>query len=666
MSEPAADRAVYPSVSPPKEPPAKEGSNAAAQQAPGAGAGGAAPAFAEDLVKEGSSTNLGAPAVSASDFDDGGGKGGAKSSLLRGSKKSKLRARAGASHLHPGSPFMRRWDVTMMLMMLFTALVTPYEVAFMDGGTVDFLFVLNRLVDLLFLIDLGINFLAPYQGSGKDDGQWVHDGRKIAQHYLRTWFTIDVVSLLPYDIVGMLVESDDVDVSQLKVVRIVRLFRLLKLFRVLRASRIMKRWETLVDLNYKIISLVKFALIMCFVAHWMACGWALTGSMSSMCDLCDVVLLSAEEFLVCCPQTGSWMTSELSVTTGGDRYAASLYWAVMTLSTIGYGDLTAMNVTEQVVAVVAMLCGASLWAYVVGNVCGVVASLDVRTLQFRQTMDDLNYFMADKRLPVDLQRRLREYFHQARHMHQTGNYVTLFGKMSPKLRGDVALTTNATWISKVPYFRHIRDDCLSAIAVTLRAMVYAPNEIIPGNELHIVMRGVAAQAGRIITRGNVWGEDMILENHTLANLRPVRALTYIDVSAISREELFDVLNEFPLTRKKIQRAALLMAIVRYAQQLRDQQREQEARDAMARAIAEEERVAAHHDEEPLAIEDAGDADAAAITSSLEEVEARLQRRVEDMVSERVRGMESRFATMTAHLESLIAAAVDGSAAATKK
>ena len=284
-----------------------------------------------------------------------------------------------------------------------------------------------------------------------------------------------------------------------------------------------------------------------------------------------------------------------------DLYAAALYWSVMTLSTIGYGDITVsareawavvtsggrdkvadlprrvfvqpQNTTETLIGVFCMLCGASLWAYVVGNVCGVVASLDVRTLAFRQTMDDLkcvatlfavcmwfvqltpcrllvhSFFMSEKALDHDLRGRLREYFHQARHMHQTGNYEGLLRKLSPKLRGEVALATNRDWISKVSYFRHIRDECLSAIAVSLQASVYAPQEIVTGFKLHIVMRGVAGQQGRIITRGNVWGEDMILEARHLARVRPVRALTYLDVYALSREDLFDILEDYPATKK---------------------------------------------------------------------------------------------------------------------
>lgn len=57
--------------------------------------------------------------------------------------------------------------------------------------------------------------------------------------------------------------------------------------------------------------------------------------------------------------------------------------------------------------------------------------------------------MSEKKLPQELRRRLREYFHQAKHMHQTGNYEGLLRKLSPKLRGEVALATNRDWVSKV-------------------------------------------------------------------------------------------------------------------------------------------------------------------------------------------------------------------------
>ena len=127
-----------------------------------------------------------------------------------------------------------------------------------------------------------MNFMAPYQGHGKEEGQWIYDQGKIAHNYVRGWFAIDFISLLPFDLISVLATSPEV--RKLKAVRVVRLFRLLKLFRVFRAKRIMERWETLIDFNYKLVSLCKFALMMCFFAHWMSCIWMLAANINSACN----------------------------------------------------------------------------------------------------------------------------------------------------------------------------------------------------------------------------------------------------------------------------------------------------------------------------------------------------------------------------------------------
>ncbi len=64
----------------------------------------------------------------------------------------------------------------------------------------------------------------------------------------RTWFAIDLLSVLPFDILGLVYNSSTI--ASLKVFRMVRLLRLLKLLRILRASRIIKRWEANLSFTY--------------------------------------------------------------------------------------------------------------------------------------------------------------------------------------------------------------------------------------------------------------------------------------------------------------------------------------------------------------------------------------------------------------------------------
>lgn len=47
--------------------------------------------------------------------------------------------------LDPRKVFMQRWDVLIAVLLLFTAVVTPYEVAFIENNSfVDPLFIINR------------------------------------------------------------------------------------------------------------------------------------------------------------------------------------------------------------------------------------------------------------------------------------------------------------------------------------------------------------------------------------------------------------------------------------------------------------------------------------------------------------------------------------------
>ena len=165
--------------------------------------------------------------------------------------------------------FLPAWDSLTTLCLLFTALVTPFEVAFLTmPRTIGFalrdpLFLCNRVIDVAFGLDIILNFLLMYQDSDRIDGvKWVDEPSTIARHYLRSWFALDLFSMLPstFDILpyafgdsatsavgaagGALDNKEEEILTRFKFLRVVRCLRLIKLMRLLRASRMMTRWET--------------------------------------------------------------------------------------------------------------------------------------------------------------------------------------------------------------------------------------------------------------------------------------------------------------------------------------------------------------------------------------------------------------------------------------
>ena len=87
--------------------------------------------------------------------------------------------------LNPNSDFRRQWDMIGFLMLIFVALVTPFEIAFVGGDRLDVLKLINWVVNLYFLFDLFLNFNTGY--FDYKNGLWVTRRDLIAAQYIKSW-----------------------------------------------------------------------------------------------------------------------------------------------------------------------------------------------------------------------------------------------------------------------------------------------------------------------------------------------------------------------------------------------------------------------------------------------------------------------------------------------
>lgn len=162
----------------------------------------------------------------------------------------------GETPISNQSFMMTLFDVLGLFMILFTAVVTPFQLAFLDvevsWGSKNSLFWMDRVVDIYFLFDICINFLRPVTDHTR--GVDIIHLAEIRQQYLKGWFCIDVVSTLPLDVIGLMIKGMPVS---LKAVRLLRLLRLMKLARMLRATRTLQHWQNRLNVSYTKVELIK-------------------------------------------------------------------------------------------------------------------------------------------------------------------------------------------------------------------------------------------------------------------------------------------------------------------------------------------------------------------------------------------------------------------------
>lgn len=74
-------------------------------------------------------------------------------------------------------------------------------------------------------------------------------------------------------------------------------------------------------------------------------------------------------------ETGRPIPDRFECRDSAGMYSAAIYWSVMTITSIGYGDIkpTVGNAPEQLIATVLMLSGAMLWGQVLWDGGGIIA-----------------------------------------------------------------------------------------------------------------------------------------------------------------------------------------------------------------------------------------------------------------------------------------------------
>jgi hypothetical protein len=173
--------------------------------------------------------------------------------------------------------------------------------------------------------------------NGAQGATWIVSRKKIIHNYLTTWFFLDALSIAvsAFDLIAL---GSDGSTSGLKALRVVRALRLIKLVRLLRASRIFRRWESEVSINYTLLDTCACSVGVILVSHWFACLWGMQAAFkSSPVDswmgeygYCAALVNST------CPEGWSCDRDlEWGCMDAGLRYVASLYWSVMTITSIG-------------------------------------------------------------------------------------------------------------------------------------------------------------------------------------------------------------------------------------------------------------------------------------------------------------------------------------------
>lgn len=425
--------------------------------------------------------------------------------------------------------WLQQWDMVSLALVFYTIYAAPYEVAFLEPQ-MGALFLINRFIDIFFFSDMILQFfIKPVD----ELGRIVNNPRTIAYNYLTSWFIVDLVSVVPFDLISVLSNSDEL--GDLKAVRVIRVLRLVKLLRVFRVSRLLIKWQNMYSIDYNWVQLCFYGGIVITSAHWFACLYKLVQAMEAT--------------------SPNWVQADSNNKSKSDEdtYLGGFFWAVQTISSIGYGDVGPQTTAERLFVTFGMMAGAMVFSLALGAICGAVASMYVKADKYHRLIDDTNEFMEDVKAPYDLQVAVRRYFKNRYEKNTlTNDMGSVTDMLSPSLREEVAMHSHKDWVTSIPFFRGCPDKFVCSLAVSMQVQSFTPRELVfeagsVANLMFVVKDGVVGHIGRVVTKGKVFGEEVL---HNLIHM-PVKrqakatCLTFVDVYALPYNKLKDVLRRYP-------------------------------------------------------------------------------------------------------------------------
>ena len=376
------------------------------------------------------------------------------------------------------------WDAINVLMLMGSLGEIFYSFAFsVDSCTWTYLTIIELAVDSFFICDCVLNFFTTYADS--KTGVEVKNHNQIIVNYLTGWFVLDILSSFPFDRVICAVDSGNEDQDRIRLLKILRLIKAARFLRMLRiASRLE---EELGHLLHNGVRFIKFLCLMMLFIHMCACIWFATIYYAD-CQIPMTDPVTTYAPCGCDPDQGCRDWNWLIKYAGGTEtqyqifmqnrsaYTVSLYYSIVTLTTLGYGDVTPSNNVEQVVSSGLALGGAVMFSILIGSIGNLMTMRNVISRSMEETVHKFVDLCRYKGMAADFEKKVRK---QVTHIINRAPHKFIEINILPRVMQDQILVKIAQDLfGQLDFFKNLEPDYLARLAKILRPCTFHPGDVI--------------------------------------------------------------------------------------------------------------------------------------------------------------------------------------------
>ncbi|GMN46089.1 hypothetical protein TIFTF001_015266 [Ficus carica] len=298
--------------------------------------------------------------------------------------------------------------------------------------------------------------------------------------YLKSRFTVDLLGCLPWDAIFKASRRKEP----------VRYLLWIRLSRAARVTEFFEKLEKDMRMNYLFTRITKLFVVELYCTHTAACIFYY---------LATTVPPSQEGYTwIGSLKMGDYSYSDFRDIDLWKRYITSLYFSIVTMATVGYGDVHAVNVREMIFIMVYVSLDMILGAYLLGNIAALVVK-GSNTEKFRDKMTELIKFMSKNKLDKKISKKIKD--HLRLQFDRSYTEASVLKDIPVSIKNKVSQNLYESYVKEVPLLKGCSTGFIKQIAISVHEEFFLPGEVIieQGNvvdQLYIVCHGVLDEVGK--------------------------------------------------------------------------------------------------------------------------------------------------------------------------
>lgn len=298
--------------------------------------------------------------------------------------------------------------------------------------------------------------------------------------------------------------------------------------------------ENQLNTSKVLIRITKFTTIVSYCTHMMACLWYFTACPGYRC------------------YTRSWVEAHSSST--ASEYCDSLYWAMATMTTTGYGDVHSHSAAERMISIFAMIVGKLMYGFVLGNIASTLANADYLRVCYLEKMLAIEATLVDRNIPDALRNSVLRHHEYIWRLQRGLDMGDMFNGIPYTLHTDVSWILGEDLIRQVPLFSSGDSGFIAMLALNLRPQHFLKGDwLFKEGDISCELVFISSGYLQVIVKGRVvqmkhpnsfFGEDTVLSQKP--HNASFRAATDIEALAIKADDLHAIIMKFPEMRSAIE------------------------------------------------------------------------------------------------------------------